>query len=384
MMRFGFARLAAGLAGSDRPTATTALTSRLAKLLTTKRQLPEDSVEAFARYLAGKPGSPRYSPLRKALAVGDRPAVERQDLWLADPALGSQVGALSENYYGDPVSLATLLGLLQERTNIVLSRGRLSALSAKEAEEGSPASVDLRQALFLGLWLLDADGDWLWAFLRVLHESDQRVVTVENRVDLLLATFDALLQARHLSSGATAYLSARRRLLELHKITTRNKAEGLNLGQPWSWFLVPRLELLVDARILAKDQPHDLTGYRLSTAGQGLQRLAVEGQCGVDLLQGYFAAHRGIMRSQAEIPWADLHPALQQALGQFHSATGYYPVYESAAAVCVERAARAGRLLPWEVPDVAATVRAKGTGENAPLVLGIDKFGNVYNFKFKR
>src|SRR5262249_42604149 len=123
------------------------------------------SVETVRTYLAGKPGSTRYTPLRRALEGGGRPLVERQDLWLAQPGLRSSVGALTKNYYEDALGLAQVLGLVRPRNNLLLSRGRLCAFP-HVSEKQSPFILEKRQALFLGLWLLDVDGDWIWALLR--------------------------------------------------------------------------------------------------------------------------------------------------------------------------------------------------------------------------
>ena len=269
MMRFGIARLAAGFARPTQPTTASHITGQVAKYLTAKSPLSESELEAFQTFLAGKPGSPRYTPLRQEFERGNRaPAVERQDLWLAYPGLRSSVGSLTKNYYEDTLGLAHVLGLVRPGNNILLSRGRLCAFTPTDGQP-SPFVLDQRQSLFLGLWLFDVDGDWIWSFLRELDEKHIDEVTVENRVDILLGTFSRLLAARQLVSGVSTYVSARTRLRELDAITRRNQRDGLNLGQPWSWFMIPRLELLVDALLLDKAQPEDLYGIPSIPGRQG-------------------------------------------------------------------------------------------------------------------
>jgi hypothetical protein len=381
MMRFGIARLAASFASPSQPTTTNQLTAQVVKYLTASVQLDTESVEAVRTYLAGKPGSTRYTPLRRALEAGDRPLVERQDIWLAQPGLRSSVGALTKNYYEDALGLAHVLGLVRPRNNLLLSRGRLCAFP-HVSQKQSPFVFERRQALLLGLWLIDVDGDWIWALLREIGEKAIAEITVENRVDILLGTIERLLTARQLVSGAGSYVAARARLRELDTITRRNQREGLNLGQPWSWFLIPRLELLVDALVFDKAQPEDLTGYRLSPAGVALSRRAASCDRGEELLRGFFAAHHGELPSEnTPFAWPELRQALERVAPLLRTATGYYPLFESAAAACVERAERGPPY--WEIPQVETTVREHGKGAGAEVVLSIDKQGAIQSFKFK-
>jgi hypothetical protein len=381
MMRFGIARLAAGFASPTQPTTTNQITSQVVKYLTTTVELANDCTALFRTYLEGKPGSPRYTPLRRALEAGKRPAVELQDLWLARSGLRSSVGALTKNYFDDPLGLAHALGLVRPRNNLLLSRGRLCAF-VPDSNQRSPFELEKRQGFFLGLWLLDVDGDWIWAFLREIAENAIAEITVENRVDILLGTIHRLLTARQLVSGAGSYISARTRLRELDAITRRNQRDGLNLGQPWSWFLIPRLELLVDALLLDKAQPEDLTGYRLSQAGRALAGRAAASDHASELVSGFFGAHQsGGPVTDTPPDWPELREALQGAGTLLRTATGYYPLFESAGAVCVDRAERGLPL--WEIPKVESAVHEHGKGAGADVVLSIDTQGAIQSFKFK-
>ena len=109
------------------------------------------------------------------------------------------------------------------------------------------------------------------AFLRQIPDDPRFEVTVENRVELLLGSWRHVLTAQQVRSGHPHNARVRTRLKELIDITQRNRRERLNLGQPWSWFLIPRLELLVDAGILQKREAHGLSGYSLTSTGRRMR-----------------------------------------------------------------------------------------------------------------
>jgi len=383
MMRFGAAKLAAAYASTNRPSSSKEITAQVIKTLTKKISLPAEEIPQFQRYLSGKPGSRRYTPLRQALKRGEIPIVELQDLWLSRSGRKSSVGALTKNYFEDALSLAHILGLVRPKGNQLLSRGILSHHDPDSNE--SPFDLIPEDEKFLGLWLLDTDGDWLWAFLREMIESGCDRIRVDNRVDLLLATIDRLLDARQLRSGSSAYLTSRKRLIDIAQITRRNKREGLNLGQPWSWFLVPRIELLVDAGILEKDQPDQLTGYRLSKTGKALQYLAQYSERGHELIDGFFSAHLDCSPTrQTFLTWKEIHSKVEAVARKLVTPTGYYPLYETAASVCVNHFHSRDSSEPiWEIKDVEKAIRAAGGRKGAAVILGIDRQGHVYNFKFR-
>src|SRR6266852_4375029 len=109
MMRYGPALLAASFADPTQPSSTNSITERIKAILTQRVSIPVEMREAFERYLAAKPGSPRYTPLRKKLAGSLRVEVEQQDLWLSAPNRLSSVGAFTENYFEDALGLAHIL-----------------------------------------------------------------------------------------------------------------------------------------------------------------------------------------------------------------------------------------------------------------------------------
>lgn len=381
-MRFGLARLAATLASPERPTTIAALGQSLAKILTAPRKLQAEHVETFSKYLQGKPGSPRYTRWRTALKLGKSPEVEQQDVWLSCDSLKSSVGSLTENYFEDPVTLAEILGLLQPKTNILMSRGRLSLLKA-DYRSFSPFPMDMTQSLYLGLWLLKADCDWIWAFLRVLQADGIDEITVSNRVVVLLHTIEVLLNSREIRSPTPQYAMTRQRLLDLRKITERNNKEGLNLGQPWSWFLIPRLELLVDAGLLNKRKPHDLTGYTLTEPALAMQRHAIESAQGQALHTNYFGCHFQARTVNPSPQWDEVYPLLFRIRPALEMKTGHCLIYEATAATCVLRAVETEGAI-WEMSAIRALLKSVSNGEMAEVTLSIDKYGAPYSFKLRK
>ena len=162
--------------------------------------------------------------------------------------------------------------------------------------------------------------------------------------------------------------------------------EKLNLGQPWSWFLIPRLELLVDAGILVKDQPDQLTGYSLTLSGRRLQELTKQGVIGKDLYKYYFSVCKNEQpkNQQFFITWEELREDVLKVASELKSPLGYYPVFETAAVICLTKLETARKADMWEIPDIESTIHQAGVGKGAPLILGIDKMGRIYNFKFRK
>ena len=185
---------------------------------------------------------------------------------MSNPNLPSSTGALTQDYFDDALSLAHVLKLVKKDQNLLLARGRLSLSTGWVSD--APFQLGDKDVLLLGLWLLDVDCDWIWAFLTQIPAADSDFeITTKNRVELLMKSWKHVLAAPQIRSERPQNAVVRTRLNELIKITKRNICDKLNLGQPWSWFLIPRLELMVDAGILRKRRRHGLTGYSLTSMG---------------------------------------------------------------------------------------------------------------------
>ena len=383
MMRYGIAMLAASRTHHGRAGFAEDIAGDLESFLTRKTSVPTDRAAAFREYLFNKPGSPRYTPIRRALQDGRSISVEQQDVLLSDNRLSSSVGALTQDYFDDALGLAHTLKLVKKEQNLLLARGRLSLSSGWEAND--PFFIGDRDALYLGLWLLDVDCDWIWAFIRQLPGDTDFEITAKNRVQLLLESWRFLLAARGIRPQPETAM-VRTRLNELLRITERNVDEKLNLGQPWSWFLVPRLELLVDAGILSKRQRHGLSGYALTSVGRKMRSICLANQSGEELIARYFASRDSQDRPVvAEIDWRAIREELDSVTGAVATSVGYLPIFETAAALCVahflERR-NSGEPL-WEIDGIEASLRRESKAPGSNVRLGIDRQGRVYAFRIK-
>ena len=383
MMRYGIGLLASSFTNQSRPAFTEDIRRKVSACLTRECEIPEGSLSSFREYLINKPGSPRYTPLRRAWKRGQPPInVERQDLLLADPRLSSSVGALTTDYFDNALSLAHTLKLVRKNPNLLMARGRLS-LSTGWAQ-GDPFRLNDKDSLYLGLWFLYVDSDWLWAFLSELSPDPDYNINAGNRVDLLLRSWKRLLSAREVRSHRPQNARLRTRLIELTKITERNVRQKLNLGQPWSWFLIPRLELLVDAGILRKKERHGLTGYSLTATGRQMRSVCDGHEGGDTLVHNYFSCRDARDRSVADdIEWDEIKRRLAEVAPQLRTSVGYYPITEAATGVCVNQfldsECSSGHL--WEIDSIKRRLWAESKSTPAKVRLAIDRRGQIYAFK---
>ena len=383
MMRYGVAVLAASYTQQDRTGFSDDITKKIKSFLTNKVDVPDHLASAFREYVYNKPGSPRYTPLRRNIQAGKPVDPEHQDLLFSDTRLSSSVGALTQDYFDDALGLAHTLKLVKRDQNLLLARGRLSLSTGWTIDD--PFHLSDRDALYLGLWLLDVDCDWVWAFLCQLPDDSQFEVTTENRVELLLRSWDWLL-GRTDAISQSNIVAVRRRIKELRNITERNVREKLNLGQPWSWFLVPRLELLVDAGILSKAKRYGLSGYSLTNVGKKMHAKSLESDSGQALIDHYFACHDEYDRlSVVDISWDAIRERLDFVKEALSTTVGYLPIFESAAAMCVDhffdQTDRGGSL--WEVGSVRASILRESKIPGSNVRLGINRHGNVSVFRVR-
>ncbi|MDE0404408.1 MAG: hypothetical protein OXI53_03785 [Nitrospira sp.] len=383
MMRYGIALLASSFTNQDRITFSEDIRKKVSAFLAEEKPVPEGSLEHFKEYLSNKPGSPRYTSLRQKLGKGQAiRGVEYQDLLLSDPKLPSSIGALTQDYFDDALSLAHMLKLVRKDQNLLLARGRLSLSTGWE--EKDPFHIRETDALYLGLWLLDIDCDWLWAFLWQIPADPDFEITIKNRVKLLLASWEHILSARQLRSGHPQNAKVRNRLNELIKITKRNVREKLNLGQPWSWFLIPRLELLVDAGIIQKKKRHGLTGYRLTSAGFKMRSVCDPNESGEILIRNYFLCRDHRDRPVVEnIEWGAIENKLVTVAPELRTSVGYFPIFETVSALCVSQFvnSEASNEPIWEVERVKERLWAEAKSSSPRVRLAINRQGQIYAFK---
>ena len=382
MMRYGNALLASSFTNQSRTTFSEDIRKKISIFLTEKREVPAANLERFSEYLFNKPGSPRYTRLRQRLRTEKSIKVEHQDFLLSDSSLPSSVGALTKDYFDDALSLAQILKLLKKDQNLLLSRGRLSLSSGWNPD--NPFLLRERDSLYLGLWLLDVDCDWIWAFLDQLSPDPNFEITVGNRVELLLNSWKYVLSARHIRSGHPQNAAVRTRLNELVKITERNVREKLNLGQPWSWFLIPRLELLVDAGILRKKKRHGLTGYSLTSVGRKMRSVCGPNESGNVLVRSYFSCHNSAGRPVTDsIEWGAIASRLREVAPRLETSVGYFPIFETAAALCVTQFLDSADTDEpvWEIENVKERLWEESKSTSSRVRLAIDRQGQIYAFK---
>ena len=382
MMRYGVALLASSFANQSRAAFSEDITRSVAAVLTEKQSVAADRIQGLREYLMRKPGSVRYTPLRRALERGGPITVERQDVLLSDPKLSSSVGALTQDYFDDALSLARTLKLVRKDHNLLLARGRLSLSTGWHPDD--PFRLREQDSLYLGLWLLDADCDWIWAFLSQLPDVADFEITPRNRVGLLLESWRLILRSRQFRFGSPQNARIRTRLIELVRITERNEREKLNLGQPWSWFLIPRLELMLDAGILRKRERHGLTGYSLTPTGQRMRAACGPDETGQVLTRNYFSCRDSMGRATAEIiSWDVIERRLSAVASDLRTAVGYFPIFETASALCVSQCLRATNTEQplWELSSVRAGLWEESRSPSPQVRLAIDRQGQIYAFK---
>lgn len=382
MMRYGMALLASSFASQTRPTFSEDICKKVTDFLTEKCDVPEDRLEDFKDYIFKKSSSPKYNSLRQALKNEESVKAEKQDLLLSNSKLLSSCGAMSQLYFEDALSLAVMLKLVGKDHNLLLTRGRLS-LSEWSLEY--PFRISDKSSLYFGLWLLDIDGDWIWAFLSQMFDDSISEITNKNRIDILLKSWSRILSAREIRSNRPQNARARMRLIDLIKMTESDVIEKkLHFGPPWSWFLVPRLELLVDVGILEKKERHSFSGYTLTSVGRKMQSICISHESGESLITNYFSCHASDdHQTTKNIKWEEFESKLDKIAPILRTSVGYFPIFETATAVCIEKflSSRQSNSAIWEIKDVKALLRKESKSASSRVRLAIDRQGQIYAFK---
>ena len=383
MMRYGMSLLASSFASQNRPVFTEDICRKVTDFLTEKRDVPEDSLEDFKNYIFSKSSSPKYNLLRQALKNEESIRVENQDLLLSNPKLLSSPGAMSQFYFEDALYLAQMLKLVRNDHNLLLARGRLSLLSGWHQE--IPFQLNDKDSLYLGLWLLDVDGDWVWAFLSQIPDDSDFEINSKNRIELLIGSWELILKSPNIQSNRPQNAKARTRLIELKKATERHKRKP-QFGQSWSWFLVPRLELLVDAGILIKENRHSFSGYKLTSIGREMQSICKSCESGESILLNYFFCRAsGERQITSDIEWEDFESKLEKIAPVLRTSVGYFPIFETAVSLCVDKflSSKQSDDPIWEINNVKALLREESKSASSRIRLAIDRQGQVYAFKIR-
>ena len=189
-----------------------------------------------------------------------------------------------------------------------------------------------------------------------------------------------MLSARQIRSGHPQNAKVRTRLNELVKITERNVREKLNLGQPWSWYLIPRLELLVDAGILQKKERHGLTGYSLTAAGHKYRSVCDPNESGEVLIRNYFFCRDARDRPVTKyIEWKDIENRLGTVAPELKTSVGYFPIFETASALCVSQFLKSESSDEpiWELDEVKERLWEESKSSTPRVRLAINRQGHI-------
>ena len=179
-------------------------------------------------------------------------------------------------------------------------------------------------------------------------------------------------------------MEIRKKLIELVNITKRNIKEGLNLGQPWSWFFIPRLELLVDCGILSKKRPGDLSGYELTNFGERLVANITPESNGYDMFFNYFSAYLSKPKTDmSKLEVEDIKHSLSDYVHALKSKAGFMPLIETCACSCFHLNFNSESNSVYEIGDMIKHLLYLQKQKGTNMVLGKDMYGRLANIKFK-
>ncbi len=181
MQRLGIPLAVTAVSSDSRPTSIDGIARASAEVLQRRVQVPEARQQEVLEYIQRlNLWKRRYPHLRTTSPVPSL-MVELQDLWLADSALPSATGAITNEVIHEPPHLAASLRLVRPKNFTRTDRGRaLIVLAEAQARALRSGAVDpnpfalSRGASALSLYaLLEADFDFVRAaYEAVLQEHD--------------------------------------------------------------------------------------------------------------------------------------------------------------------------------------------------------------------
>lgn len=275
-------------------------------------------------------------------------SMELQDLYLADPALPSQVGKLVKGDWRKYPPLGIGLGFIRAGTYSANTRA-LSLLYFTPAEEwqafreykpeANPLCLDARQSLLMLYAFLDNDGEViapLWAQLQ------DRPPFTDRDVGDRLPDFYRQITARHRRHSLPVDERNRLQLLEqsADSIARWQSAERY-AGGAREEASRPRVEPYVDMGILAKPDPFKYE-YTFSPMGEvWVAAFAGErtSQEVADFLRSHFfstAARAHALDARPITDPEEVVPYLYRASGNIRSPGGYAPIEELALVAGIE------------------------------------------------
>ena len=337
--RLGHLRILCSLAHPAIGTNLEGLTVRYKNVITSLEEIPKNLEEQVREYVRTHRTN-RY-PRRR----GPVSRVELQDLYLSDPRLPSQSGAItgdmdSAGYrhavYVEIPTWAVRLRLLRSDNYTLTDRGKV-LLQLRQGIASDIRLFDLDtnpylltpgERYFFCYCILDIDGDLLQGIFSSLLQKEDSFVRRE--IGHIAAQVLTTLSSLRLS-GTTG--RPERLIKERIAATVRSIAnqKGTGMG-PCESVTTPRTEPLVDCGVLERTHRTSYM-YRMSEKGRLFGEALAQVQSIDDFLQGDLAKWASRLSGTEPIPYSDPHDVwhyVAQSYSLLRSGLGYCSIREVA------------------------------------------------------
>jgi hypothetical protein len=399
MQRPGHLVAVAAAASDSAPTSLAGLGRAYAGIVRRCHRVDEANAGDVVRYLRTLRLWKRYGGHQGALAKLDEPGglppVERQDLWLADPALPSATGAVTDEVIEELPQLGASLGLVRPhnftrsergKAIVALYRPGLERLAAGDAlpnlfrlvtgvetgGQGRGAACYLMHAL------IEADGDFLAAaWGAALEHGDTEGFTRASFGELLPIACRRL--AEKLShSRVTAdrliigRLDGLARHIEEKTPTTERTWGG---GRPRDQVGTLRLEPYVDFGLVTRTSRTDYR-YTLTTAQRTFFATLADAADVGDFLSTQLVATylKALGIDPRPIGADDMWVRIEHAYTQVRSGLGYAPASE-VVLLAIATMLDEGGDASFELADGLAVLRARQRDRPAEIRYGVSRTG---------
>jgi hypothetical protein len=124
MQRAGVLSAIVVAASDSQATSLEGISRSYTKLIRRSVAVPSMEGEVILQYLRKQRLWKRYGTLKQAEEWPEDAQVEQQDYWLADPAVPSATGAVTDDVIDEPPQLAAALRLIRDQNYTRTDRGR--------------------------------------------------------------------------------------------------------------------------------------------------------------------------------------------------------------------------------------------------------------------
>lgn len=347
MQRLGHVKALVTIVSPSDPVSLKKLNSQLEELLTKHVDVTPDEAATFSSRSAARRRYAAEDVESEKTAAADSPRPRRappelQDFYLLpDNSLPSSTGNLNRCGFRDsyiPI-FGKVLGIITAERHTLTPRGKvlLNLVTEEEVDafrvprrDANPYKLSLNQQIFFLYCLLDRDGD-------VLRRLGEKLLSLDE-------TFSRAKAGRQLGIVFREMSEAYRRLAQRgDELATLRRwkeyADAIENQKPSSHAgvreqrVTMRLEALVDAGLLRKDNPHGFKSYRVSEAGRSfLGALSTAQATDGFLRSGFFSAVNeayGIGATALQEMWQVLG-ALAPSYQVLRSPLRYAPIEETA------------------------------------------------------